>query len=105
VLFGDRLPTSVFGFCVYVFVRINHSSSVEQTVTRSTSSLHTVLQSQLQNRTLATRSVSWRMYTTLNLFCYKEKIVVSCTDDIDTPESFGNRLKDFYRTLYNRAPI
>ena len=33
VLFWDHLPTRVFGFRVYLAVRINRSSSVAQTVT------------------------------------------------------------------------
>ena len=97
LFFCDRLPTSVFGFCVYLAVRINCSSSVEQTVTRSNSLLHTVSRSQLRNRILVTRSVSWENLHNLKFVWLqrKKKYVASCTDDVDTPVSFGNRLKDF----------
>jgi hypothetical protein len=40
-----------------------------------------------------------------SVWLQRKNVVDSCTDDLDTPVSFDNRLKDFNGTLSIRAPI
>lgn len=65
-----------------------------------------ISQNQLQNRTLATSPASCSFCRIVNLYDFKRSnFLAARTNDLDTPVSCDNSLKDVRGDASNRAPI